>query len=96
MEKREAGPRLADIATARDIEAFEAELGLRVVAPILAVSPAKAHVEIGSDPKTHPLRKGGWILPTAEEIATVEDATGNLVIDPVVFRSVQEMDGGGS
>ena len=52
----------------------------------------KAVVEVGSDPTTHPLRKG-VIRKTAPEIAEIVDSTGQPVIDRVVLFSVTSMDG---
>ena len=58
------------------------------------VNPDQGQVEVGSNPTTHPLRRSRIRIPTAFEIAATTDSTGNLVIDPVVFRSVSRMDAG--
>lgn len=58
------------------------------------VSPATGKVEVGSNPDTHPLRRSRIKQLTPEEIATVLDADGKPTIDPVVYMSVSNMDGG--
>lgn len=63
-----------------------------------AIQDVKGIVLDERHPSTHPLAKvvlkrAG--IKTPEEIAeTADPTTGNLVIDPVVFRSVIRMDGG--
>ncbi len=66
MERKEAGPTAADMAIARDIEAFEAELGRRG-----NISPATALVEVGSDPSTHPLVRDHHEGQATEQLPTV-------------------------
>lgn len=60
------------------------------------VDPSKEKVEDGSNPSTHPMRRGGWLRPTLDELAQTIDGQGRPTIDWVVFRSAQEMDGRGS
>ncbi len=50
-------------------------------------------VEVGSDPKTHPLRKGRTRIPTIYRIAQNRDSLGRFFRDPVILKSVSDMDG---
>lgn len=72
--EREPVVSASEAAIIRDIEAFQAELGRRV-ATTQAISPDQGRIEDGSNPPTHPLRKGGWVRSNdpvwrgAEELA---------------------------
>ncbi len=58
--------------------------------------PSTGRVLDERHPSTHPLAKvvlHRHPILSAVDIATVENPTGNLAIDPVVLKSVQDMDG---
>ncbi len=60
-----------------------------------AIKDAKGRVLDGRSDPTHPLVSGRTrpVIKTALEIAETPDpTTGELAIDPVVFRSVSSMD----
>ena len=83
----EAARFAGDDAIARDIEEFEAELGRRVPNSDASLNPTHGIVENGSNPSTHPLRRGGWTrsmvdptLRSAEEF-TVTTGREEVVLD---------------
>ncbi len=57
------------------------------------IDPDQGKVEVGSEPITHPLRKGR-IRPTAFEISQTTNQEGRPITDWPLFKSVSGMDAG--